>query len=105
MSLDLTLDFGWTINACPLFGRRFSTVLTFIMFRNYRRISDRKNLTIADLVDLPYLLSITRTFKATNPKDGLYALLGIDEARDVVVVPDYSKTVSEVYLEFVAQCI
>jgi len=61
--------------------------LTFIMFRNYRRINDRKDLTI---VDLPYLLSITQPFKATNPKDKLYALLGIDVVRDVVIVRDYS---------------
>ena len=58
-----------------------------------------------DLVDLPYLLPITQPFKATNLRDKLYALLKINEARDVIVVPDYSKTVSEVYSEFVAQCV
>ena len=71
-----------------LFGHRFSMVLTFIMFCNYRRISDCKNLTIVYLVDLPYLLFITQHFKVTNLKDKLYALLGIDKASDVVAVPE-----------------
>jgi hypothetical protein len=47
--------------------------------------------------DLLYLLEITRHLDATDPRDKIYALLGVDEVQDISIDPDYTKSTSEVY--------
>lgn len=51
------------------------------------------------------LLSVTRPFKASDSRDKIYGILGIPtansdpDAGDLFLQPDYTKTVSEVYIE------
>ncbi len=55
--------------------------------------------------DLLVLLRRTWMLKATDPRDKLFALLGMDEKGDVIVVPDYEASESEVLLDFTINCI
>lgn len=55
--------------------------------------------------DIPFLglhdlIWITGNLKATDPRDKLYALLGVDEAQDVQVLVDYTRSIQEVYIDF-----
>jgi hypothetical protein len=53
--------------------------------------------------DLPFskLLMVTYPFLATDPRDRVYALLGlVEQIYRAAIVPDYSKSVSEVYPKF-----
>ena len=51
--------------------------------------------------DITSLLSITRNFQTTDPRDKVYALLGIARQEDRVVIPDYSKTTDRLRRELV----
>jgi hypothetical protein len=50
------------------------------------------------------LLSIRRSLEATEPRDFIYAMLGISHNCRGRLVPDYKKPLLEVYLETVALC-
>jgi hypothetical protein len=67
-----------------------------------RRTRIRRNQSYDDIprMDLLALLSFTSHLEATDPKDKLYALLGVDDVRDVTVIPNYSHSVSQVYTDF-----
>lgn len=56
-------------------------------------------------MDLLTLLRWTSDMKATDPKDKLYALLGVDKVRDITVLPNYNDTKSTVYTDFAASYI
>jgi hypothetical protein len=55
--------------------------------------------------DLLYLVEITKGFDATDPRDKIYALLGVDEVQDIPIDPDYTKSTLEVYREFLIRYI
>jgi hypothetical protein len=55
--------------------------------------------------DLLYLVELTRDHGATDPRDKIYALLGVDEVHDISIDPDYTKSTSEVYRDFVVKYI
>jgi hypothetical protein len=50
--------------------------------------------------DLLFLLRMTREMEATDPRDKLYALLGVDDVRDIPVHPNYQHSVLQVYTDF-----
>jgi hypothetical protein len=52
------------------------------------------------VMDLPRLLTLTRSLHASDPRDRLYGLLGIDEGKDIAIHPDYRAPVSTVYTDF-----
>ena len=52
-------------------------------------------------LDLLGLIRLMNRFEATNPRDKLYALLGLGDLVNVSIIPDYSKSVSEVFSDFV----
>jgi len=56
-------------------------------------------------MDLLELLRSTATCEATNPKDKLYALLGMDVVKDVIVKPNYGDSVEKVFTDFAVNCI
>ncbi|ODM20286.1 hypothetical protein SI65_03339 [Aspergillus cristatus] len=62
--------------------------------------SIRSQYTSSVRLELFYLLTMTLAYEATDPRDKVYALLGIcrSEDRDALV-PDYRKTVRQVYIE------
>jgi len=63
-------------------------------------------LKTSDCVCLYCLLNCTLTLQATNPKDKIYALLGIAGNRNgLVVIPDYSKTDVDVFTDVAEQII
>jgi hypothetical protein len=55
--------------------------------------------------DLPYLVELTNDLDATDPRDKIYALLGVDEVQDISIDPGYTKSTSEVYRNFVGKYI
>ncbi|OCK83360.1 hypothetical protein K432DRAFT_390491 [Lepidopterella palustris CBS 459.81] len=65
------------------------------------------------LLSLEALVTNLSTLEASNPRDLIYAFLGIandvypaeSSAFDPLVMPDYSKPVRDVYLEFVHFCV
>ena len=46
------------------------------------------------------LIRLLNQFEATDPRDKLFALLGIDSVVDVTVRPDYGKSPEKVYIDF-----
>lgn len=44
-----------------------------------------------------HLLDVARSFKATDPRDKIYALLGLPAKKDNSLIPDYTLSTSEVY--------
>ena len=44
-----------------------------------------------------HLLDVARSFEATDPRDKIYALLGLPAKKDNSLVPDYTLSISEVY--------
>jgi hypothetical protein len=55
--------------------------------------------------DLLHLAELTQNLDATDPRDKIYALLGVDEVQDIYIDPDYTKSTSEVYRDFVIKYI
>ncbi|PMD41896.1 hypothetical protein L207DRAFT_565647 [Hyaloscypha variabilis F] len=55
-----------------------------------------------DLLDLIYR---TKHLKSTDPRDKIYALLGLDESGDISVSPNYDDSISKVYTDFAIACI
>jgi hypothetical protein len=51
-------------------------------------------------MDLLQLLRMTRDMEATDPRDKLYALLGLDDIRDIPVHPNYQHSELKVYTDF-----
>ena len=51
----------------------------------------------AESIPFIYLLSVARSFEATDPRDKIYALLGLPTKKDNFLVPDYTINTSEVY--------
>lgn len=51
------------------------------------------------------LLCHTREKLATDPRDKIYALLGVDGIGDIAVMPDYTISTSTVYQNFTVNCI
>lgn len=49
---------------------------------------------------LPWLLTSTRSFQATDQRDKIYALLGISTS-DGELIPDYSKTTEAVLIDYI----
>lgn len=55
--------------------------------------------------DLSTLLKSTTHLDSTDPRDKIYLLLGVDEAKDITIEPDYTKSTVEVYTDFVLKYI
>jgi hypothetical protein len=53
----------------------------------------------AKLLDLEVLLDLTREFQSTDPRDKIYALLGVYYDETVTIQPQYEKPVGFVYSE------
>lgn len=51
------------------------------------------------------LVLLTRHKLATDPRDKIYALLGVDGVGDIAVMPDYTISTSTVYRNFTVNCI
>jgi hypothetical protein len=51
------------------------------------------------------LVLLTRYKLATDPRDKVYALLGVDGVGDIAVMPDYTISTSTVYQNFTVNCI
>jgi hypothetical protein len=58
-----------------------------------------------DAQNINYLLHRTGPFKATNPRDKVYALLGLAREADKAIVVDYSKPVEEVLMDLIKSSI
>jgi hypothetical protein len=52
-----------------------------------------------------YLVDVTESLNATDPRDEIYALLGVYEVRDIFIDPDYTKSTLEVYRELMTKYI
>jgi len=76
--------------------------LQHLMREHHRTCTERGEPPHDDvpLMGLLELLSITRHMEATDPKDKLYALLGVDEIQDIPVQPNYTHSVNKVYTDF-----
>lgn len=68
--------------------------------RRYIREQNNKQLEDITSMDLLGLIEFTASMEATNPRDKLYALLGVDDTRDVVVSVNYEDPVNKVYTDF-----
>lgn len=68
---------------------------------NIQNMGDLQNITDASrrpkLLDL---LSIFRSLEATNPRDKIYAFRGLASDGDDSPLPDYSRTVEDIYVDF-----
>lgn len=84
-----------------LLKQNFDVPIPFLQYRLTRQLAkdDAKSL------DLFYLIKFNVELDSTDPRDKIYALLGVDEVKDVVALPDYGKPVSDVYTEFVVNYI
>jgi hypothetical protein len=67
-----------------------------------RHLRKRRKLPLNTLksFDLLKLIMLTADLEATDPRDKLYALLGIDDVCDINVSVDYGHLVSKVYTDF-----
>jgi len=99
-----------TLETLHLFGNlvyslilRRQSVETGSMFlhRQWKRIGN-KDLKDYSLISLVFT---TRNKLATDPRDKIYALLGVDEVGDIAVMPDYTISTSTVYQNFTVNCI
>ena len=69
-----------------------------------RRVAGKK-------LDLEMLLDLARTFSATDPRDKIFALLGMakevgeDQDMATLLQPDYSKSVQQVFTEVTGACL
>jgi hypothetical protein len=72
--------------------------------RSLRRVEEDRNARRRgyDLIDLIYR---TKHLKSTDPRDKIYALLGLDESGDISVSPNYDDSISKVYTDFAIACI
>ncbi|KAF2097244.1 hypothetical protein NA57DRAFT_77498 [Rhizodiscina lignyota] len=50
-------------------------------------------------------LQFLRTFSCTDPRDKVYAILGLVDKNEDIIVPDYSNPLSQVYTDVVRYCI
>jgi hypothetical protein len=101
-----TLPLGpiWTrILRGDVFGDSKESLLVHIERLAY--LADtRAKMRYNECVCLFFLLRETLTLRASNPKDKIYALLGIAKERHgYVVMPDYSRTDVEVYADVARQ--
>jgi hypothetical protein len=74
----------------------------------YRRAHSEPNSrpdTSLPPIDLLKLLLFTKKMQATDPRDKLYGILGLDEAQDILVIPNYEHSMHKVYTEFAVNCI
>lgn len=97
--IDYTLRKGTPGSAdlAPPLEIGFRSALVLEQIRRYLQ-------TKADGMDLFYLLTNLRYFQASDHRDKIYALLGI--ATNVgSIIPDYTKSVIQVYKEAVKHCI
>ncbi|KAK3313175.1 heterokaryon incompatibility protein-domain-containing protein [Apodospora peruviana] len=74
------------------------------MYLMILQLSEQAASEDGDTRDIAWLMQITRSFKATDPRDKIYALLGLARQKDIVV-PDYSKLVDQVFTEFIFRLI
>ncbi|CZR69630.1 uncharacterized protein PAC_19530 [Phialocephala subalpina] len=51
-------------------------------------------------ISIKELLMNTQTFQCTDPRDRIYALLGLADTDHQIIKPDYRKSLREVYTEF-----
>jgi prepilin-type processing-associated H-X9-DG protein len=76
------------------------------MYENRQETKEKnKPLEEERIPDLPFLLDLTGNLHATDPRDKLYALLGLDEVRDITIVPRYYLPVSQVWINFATEYI
>jgi hypothetical protein len=74
--------------------------LDAIVFRGPRALRLRKYTRSSDIPDLYTMLSTFWTSKATDPRDKIYALIGLTTARDNLdLVIDYSAPIGKVFLD------
>lgn len=67
-------------------------------------------LMIADLrrhrqLQLLDALQFLRVFSCTDPRDRVYAILGLVERNEDIIVPDYGRSLAQVYIDAVRYCI
>lgn len=74
----------------------FSIPMDFIHVKLPRYFESRE---LGDLLNFSPIHLMTR-LKSTDPRDLVYALLGVAELKNLLLVPDYDKPISEVYAEF-----
>ena len=99
---------AWRVLFQPNHGREFSTMMLHRKLRNMRRQERQAGLVVSKLAPKLYhhymsllaLIVWTRNKEATDPRDRLFALLGINEVEDVPVTIDYNRSVLHVYTEF-----
>jgi hypothetical protein len=54
------------------------------------------------ITDLEWRLFQTANYQATDPRDKLYALLGLDTQRSIPIQPNYKRSLRQVYADFVS---
>lgn len=54
-----------------------------------------------EITDLEWRLLQTTHYQATNPRDKLYGILGLDRQKSFLIQPDYNQDVGQVYADFV----
>jgi hypothetical protein len=54
-----------------------------------------------EITDLEWLLVQTASYQASNPRDKLYALLGLDKQQIISIRPEYKRSLGQVYADFV----
>jgi hypothetical protein len=81
--------------------RSFAETSSMLLHRESKRTGHEglKNYSLTALV------SITRYKPATDPRDKIYALLGVDGVGDIAVMPDYTISTSTAYQNFTVNCI
>lgn len=67
---------------------------------NVQNMGDLQNTDKGNLPRLIYLLSIFRTLNATDPRDKIYAFRGLASDRNESPLPDYAKSVEDVFVDF-----
>lgn len=69
---------------------------------NIQNMGDLQNTDKSDLPKLLDLLSIFRTLNATDPRDKIYAFRGLASDENESPLPDYAKSVEQVFVDFAA---
>lgn len=67
---------------------------------NIQNMGDLQNTDKNDLPKLLDLLSIFRTLNATDPRDKIYAFRGLASDENESPLPDYAKSVEEIFVDF-----
>ncbi|KAK4443333.1 heterokaryon incompatibility protein-domain-containing protein [Podospora aff. communis PSN243] len=89
-----------------LVGFRTGVLNAYFMYRLSRSQSHTERMQ----PDFHQLLTLTRSFDCKDPRDRIYGLIGLpfstsDPEKSPLIIPDYSKSTAEVYLEIATKLI